>query len=375
MAKRNERLKKRRMNRREFLGLAGLALAASACKPTPPLLAASPTVRPNRGPRATPVAFPDGEWPTTSPNLQGIDPGAVEDVRQKIGRESLPVHSYLLIRNGFLVSELYFYDYTREMRHAVADVTMSVVSALTGAALRDGFLQSVDQKVLEFFPERQAGAGGQLQQLTLGHLLTMTVGHKQAVTPDPAAAGKDWEDEFFRQPFSSNPGSVFQYDPGAPHLLSAVLQKSVGKPLDFYLRETLLNPLGIKDFAWAVDSQAVPFGNTGLELRPIDMAKFGYLFDNYGDWAGKQVLPRDWVEKSTVKYADTTAKRNSAEDFGFGYCWWMNSFEGYSAHGAGGQYIFVVPGLDLVAVFTGGFDAKTFTMPYTLMRTLVIPAI
>ncbi|MGB7537938.1 MAG: serine hydrolase [Anaerolineales bacterium] len=374
MGKRNSHHLIRRMTRREFLGLAGLSLAA-ACTPAPPLLAVAPTVRPTRLPRTTPVDFPNGEWPSTSPALQGIDPGAIEDMREKIGRESLPVHSFLLIRHGFLVSEQYFSGFARETRHPIADCTMSVVSALAGAAIRDGFLQSVDQKVMDFFPERQAPSGDKLAQLTIGHLLTMTVGHKQAVTPDPADAGRNWADEFFNQPFAAAPGTVFQYDPLAAHMLSAIVQKAAGKPAEFYLRESLFDPMGIKDFTWPADSQAVPFGNTGMELRPIDMAKFGSLFVNDGDWDGKQLIPREWVMLSTEKYADTKGKRNSAEDVGYGYLWWMNSFEGYSAHGAGGQYIYIIPGLDVVAVFTGGFDAKTFTTPNNMMRELIIPGI
>ncbi len=374
MGKRNSRNLFRRMTRREFLGLAGLSLAA-ACTPAPPLLATIPTTRPTRLPRTTPVDFPNGEWPSTSPGQQGIDPATVEDMKQKIGFDRLPVHSFLLVRNGFLVSELYFSGFARETRHAAADCTMSVVSALVGTAIRDGFLQGMDQKVLDFFPERQAKAGDTLTQLTIGNLLTMTVGHNRAVTPDPADAGKNWTDEFFGRSFSAAPGTVFQYDPLAAHMLSAIVQKAAGKPGDFYLRESLFDPLGIKDFTWTADSQGVPFGNTGMELRPIDMAKFGYLYVNDGEWDGRQLIPREWIALSTVKHADTTGKRNSAEDAGYGCLWWMNSFEGYSAHGAGGQYIYVIPGLDVVAVFTGGFDEKTFTTPNNLIRTMIIPGI
>jgi CubicO group peptidase (beta-lactamase class C family) len=374
MGKHNPHRPIRRITRREFLGLTGLTLAA-ACTPKAPLLAVAPTMRPTRAPRTTPVDFPNGEWPSTSPVLQGIDPGAIEDMRQKIGLESLPVHSFLLIRNGFLVSELYFSGFTRDTRHPLADGTMNVVSALVGTAIRDGYIQNVEQKVLDFFPERQEKAGDKLAQLTIDNLLTMTVGHTQAVTPDPADSSRDWMEAFFGQPFAAPPGTVFQYDPLAAHMLSAIVQKAAGKPAEFYLRETLFDPIGIKDFVWPADSQGVPFGNTGLELRPIDMAKFGYLFVNDGDWNGSQLIPREWVALSTVKHADTKGKRNSAEDVGYGYLWWMNSFEGYSAHGVGGQYIYVIPGLDVVAVFTGGFDEKTFTTPNNLMRTLIIPGI
>jgi CubicO group peptidase (beta-lactamase class C family) len=376
MSKRHALKKVRRISRREFLALTGITLAAACAKAPAPLLAENPTVRPGLAPRLTPVDFPNGEWPSTSPGLQGIDPGAVEDMRQKIGRENLPVHSFLLVRNGFLVSELYFPGYDRAAKHPIQECTESVTSALVGVAIQEGFLQGVDQKVMDFFPERQDKAGdANLQSLTIEHLLNMTLGHKQSLIPDPADAGRNWVDAFFDQPFAHAPGTVYQKDPLAPYMLAVILQKAVGKPAADYLRGKIFEPIGIRDFTWASDAQGVNFGNSHMELRPIDMAKFGYLYVNEGNWNGTQLIARDWVAKSTSKVLDTKGKLNSAEDFGYGYLWWMNSFEGYSAHGAGGQYIFVIPGLDVVAVFTSGFDEKTFTTPYTLMRTLIIPGI
>jgi CubicO group peptidase (beta-lactamase class C family) len=365
----------RRISRREFLALTGLTMAAACTpKPQPPLLAVPPTERPTRGPRTTPVDYPNGEWPSTDPGLQGIDSGAIEDMHQKIGRERLPVHSFLLVRNGFLVWEQYFSGYNRDVKHALDACTMSVVSALAGIAVQDGFLQGVDQKVLDFFPEKQEQAGDNLRRLTVGHLLTMTAGHTPSLAPDPAESGKNWTEEFFQQPFAFDPGLVFHSDPLAPHMLSAVVQRATAKSAADYLREKLFEPMGIRDFTWPADSQGVCFGNAHLELRPIDMAKFGHLYVSGGEWNGRQLVPRGWVEQSTAKSADT-AKRNAAEKFGYGCLWWMNGFEGYSAHGEGGQYIFVIPGLDVVAVYTGGFDAKTFTTPYNLMQTYIIPAI
>jgi CubicO group peptidase (beta-lactamase class C family) len=376
MSKKQSVQKHHRITRREFLALTGLTLAAACAKAPAPLLAEEPTARPGLAPRLTPVDFPNGAWPSTSPGLQGIDPGAIEDMRQKIGRESLPVHSFLLVRNGFLVSEIYFPGYESATAHPIGECTESVVSALVGVAIQDGYLKGVGQKVMDFFPERQDKAGdANLQALTLEHLLDMTLGHKQPLSPGPADAGRNWVDAFFEQSFAHKPGTVYQKDPVAAYMLAVILQKAVGKSAADYLREKVFEPIGIRDFAWVADAQGVNFGNSHMELRPYDMAKFGYLYVNEGNWNGTQLIARDWVARSTSKAVDTKGKLNSAEDFGYGYLWWMNGFEGYSAHGAGGQYIFVIPGLDLVAVFTAGFDEKTFTTPYTLMRTLIIPGI
>ena len=375
MGKRHVPHTTRRIDRRGFLGLAGVTFLA-ACAPTPPLLTVLPTARPTRAPRTTPISFPEDEWPTSSPGAQGIEPQGVADTVDKIGRERLPVHSFLLIRNGTLVEEKYFSGFKRETKHALRSCTKSVTSALLGIAIQDGVIQGVDQKVLDFFPEKADKAKDKnLAELSIEHLLTMTDGHQKEISPDPADTGWNWVDLFFDQSFAHKPGTVFFYDSFAPYMVAAILQKATGKTALEYLRERLFNPMGIRDVAWPADAQGINYGNSHMELRPVDMAKLGYLFLNEGNWNGQQLIPADWVAKSTAKHADTQGKMNSAEDFGYGYFWWMNGFEGFSAHGSGGQYIFVIPGLDLVAVFTGGFELKEFPTPYTLMRTLIIPAI
>jgi hypothetical protein len=104
------------------------------------------------------------------------------------------------------------------------------------------------------------------------------------------------------------------------------------------------------------------------------MAKIGYLYLHDGEWNGKQLLPKEWVETSTSKHIQTKGLMNAAEDDGYGYLWWIDSFGGYSAHGFGGQYIFVIPSLDMVIVFTGGLPDSLFPLPSQLVKSYLIPA-
>jgi CubicO group peptidase (beta-lactamase class C family) len=271
-----------------------------------------------------------------------------------------------------MVTENYFGTFTRAQAHALRSCTKSVTSALAGIAIQEGFIGSVDQRVLEFFPEKKdESRSSYLEELTVEHLLTMSVGHDRSVSPDPADLYRDWVDDFFEQSFSCKPGSAFFYD----SLISAILNRTTGKPTVQYLREKLFDPMGIEEFSWLADANGIHYGNSHMELRPIDMARFGYLYLNEGNWNGQQLIAREWIEKSTVKYVDTKGKMNSAEDDGYGYFWWMNGFGGYSAHGSGGQFIFVVPELELVAVFTGGFQLPEFPTNYELMKTQIVPAI
>jgi CubicO group peptidase (beta-lactamase class C family) len=101
------------------------------------------------------------------------------------------------------------------------------------------------------------------------------------------------------------------------------------------------------------------------------MAKLGYLPHN-GQWNGKQIVPAEWVHASTTKHMETKGLMNAAEDDGYGYYWWIDSFGGYSAHGFGGQYVFVLPRLDMVVVFTGGLS-DPISLPPSLLKLIFCP--
>jgi CubicO group peptidase (beta-lactamase class C family) len=364
----------RGMSRREFLSLAGLTLLA-ACTPAP-LLAQRPTPR-NPVKRVQPAVFPDGDaWQTSTAGEQGIDQARIDAMLKKIQAEKLPTDSFLLVRNGYLVAEHYFNEYDREKLHIQRSCTKSVNSTLIGIAIDEGAIQGVDQKVLDFFQERKTqNLDPAYEALKIKDLLTMAIGQSSGFSPSPDQIGIDWIDRFFSQKFSCQPGGCFLYNSAGPYILTAILQRATGRPAVEYLREKLFGPMGITNFNWPADEAGIYYGHSHLELRPVDMLKFGYLFLNEGNWSGRQLVSRGWVDQATIKHADTLGKMNTAEDFGYGYNWWMNGFGGYSAHGASGQYIFVLPEMDLTEVFTGGYDDAGFPTNYELMRTFIIPAI
>jgi CubicO group peptidase (beta-lactamase class C family) len=325
--------------------------------------------------------FPGNTWAVSSPEEQGIDPAGINAMLEKINKETPFVHSFLLIRHGYLVSEVYPSPFTRELPHILFSGTKSVTSALIGIAISEGFLIGVDQKVIDFFPEiRKKNPDPKLEKISLEHLLTMSTGQAFQVSPTPYKTKPiDWVEQFLANPSNTlvyEPGNVFMYTSGASHTMSAILQKATSRKLSEYAAEKLFKPLGIARYDWADDQNGITFGNSWLRLRPIDMAKFGYLYLNNGNWNGKQVIPADWVERSTRKHIETKGVQiNAAEQDGYGYFFWMNGFGGYSVHGYGGQFVFVIPEMDLVAVFTGGYDDDVFDTSYTLMRDYILPAV
>jgi CubicO group peptidase (beta-lactamase class C family) len=338
------------------------------------LTASSTQPDPSTGGAGAAGWFPQNKWRTSSPEEQGIDSRGILGMIEKVVSEALPVHSFLLIRNGYLVTEAYFTPSARDQAHLLYSMTKSVTSTLVGIAIGEGLIKGVDQKVLDFFPEiRKKSTDPFLSELTVENLLTMSAGHDDVLAPEPGTP-RDWVGEFFSKKISNKPGSVFLYDSGCAQVLSAIMRTATGKTLLEYAREKLFTPLGIDTVYWLPDSSGRSMGNSWLKLRPVDMAKLGYLFLNNGVWNGRQIVPKEWVAQATVLRMDTRGKMNAAEDDGYGYFWWMSSFGGYSAHGFGGQYIFVLPEYNAVAVFTGGFTNPGFPTSWELMKTFVVPA-
>ena len=312
-----------------------------------------------------PESLDDG-WDVASLSSQGMDIGAVEQVTRMIkGEQFRGIHSLLIIRNGKLVHEVYFKDYHRGSLHTVFSITKSVSSALVGIAVEEGLIKSIDDTVLSFFPQYSIQDPAK-QKIQLHHILTLTAGfawdEKTYPYSDPRntetkmVATDDWMRFVLEQPMKSDPGSEWVYNTGSVHLLSGILWQASGMYADVFTEQLLFQPLGIQDYEWNKDPKGHPCtGGTlqGLRMQSRDVAKFGYLFLDGGRWQGRQVVPENWVEKSTRKHVDLDDER------GFGYLWRTDShtlngkdIPHFFAAGYGGQTIHIAPELDLMMVFT-----------------------
>ena len=366
------------LSRRDFLRLSALTAGGLALICANPVQAADAF---SNYPQSASDYFPGSTWRTATPESQGVDSQGITDMFQEISRACPYVHSFVLIRNGYLLTESYFAPVSKEQSHILFSATKSITSALVGIAIHEGLIKDVNQKVIDFFPKiKSLNADKNLDKLNIEHLLSMSTGHAFQVSPGPYQSQPvDWVEKFLgnpNNPILYEPGSTFMYTSGAPHTLSAILQKVSGKSTAAYAADKLFKPLGITSFDWLPDQNGITFGNSWLRLKPLDMARLGYLYLNQGNWNGKQIIPAEWVEQSTRKFINTRGVQiNAAEQDGYGYLWWMNSFGGFSAHGYGGQFIFVIPALNLIAVFTGGFDDDVFDTSYKLMRDFIIPAV
>lgn len=334
--------------------LTPLALAACVAAPAP---------------RSTPLLsdWPTNGWKTSTLEQQGMDGKMLAKMFERINQEKLRLHSVLIIRHGYLVSETYFENFQANTPHEVFSCTKSVISALVGIAIEQGYIDSVQHPVLDYFPERTIAHNDPSKQaITLEHLLTMTSGLD---SDRDMAYSQDWVQFMLDQPIVTEPGTQFSYNSGNTHLVSAILQKTTGMRPEDYAQARLFAPLGITNFTWDTDPGGLNIGGWGLQMTPRDMAKFGYLYLHGGEWNGQQVVPADWVKMTTPTYIDTGDGR------GYGYAWWQLSFGGYAALGYGGQEIIVLPEQDVLVVFTSQSrppeDEKQL---WRLVEDFIIPA-
>jgi CubicO group peptidase (beta-lactamase class C family) len=304
--------------------------------------------------------WPVAGWRTSTPERQGVDSARLLQAVDYVRTQGLDLDSLLLVRNGHLVLEAYFHPYPPELAQDVASVTKSVTASLVGIAVRLGAIQSLDQPVLGFFPERvAANLDANKRAMTVRHLLTMSSGLRCGGPGEPEqqamTESRDWVQFALDLPMAAAPGTVFAYCSPGSHLLAAIVARATGMSVQQFAQTQLFTPLGIEPPTWPLDPQGVAHGWGDLRLHPRDMAKIGYLYLHEGLWNGQRILPPDWV-------ADTTRPHTSVptSDADYGNGWWLpRGVAGlYEARGRGGQYVSVLPAKDLVVAWTGSADDR-----------------
>jgi CubicO group peptidase (beta-lactamase class C family) len=263
------------------------------------------------------------------------------------------LYSLLVARHGELLGERYYQGRTRERRANIKSASKSIISALVGIAIAEGKLAGVDQQVAPFFRTYiPASSDPRLRAITVGNLLSMQAGLQPTSFDNYGSwvASSNWVRNAISRPFTDAPGGRMLYSTGNSHMLSAIITQATGMSTFAYARDKLARPLGIELAAWARDPQGIYFGGNEMSLRPRDMITFGELYRNGGRHQGKQIVPEDWVRASW-----TVRTHSPYNGHGYGLGWWHRRMRGHDVHfawGYGGQYIFVVPSLELTVVTT-----------------------
>jgi CubicO group peptidase (beta-lactamase class C family) len=321
---------------------------------------------------AAEMPWPTAGWTSSAPEAQGMDSRKLAEAFDYLKAKEPNIHSLLIVRNGVVVTDAYFYPFDSESRHDIASITKSVTSTLVGIAVRKGLIRSVDEHLLHFFPEYKiANLDERKKSITLHHLLAMRSGLQCIVNPTDEVtlmqmvASSDWVQFMLDLPMDAQPGDMFVYNSGAVHLLSAIIRKTTGQNELAFARAELFGPLGISDVKWPFDLHGLDNHGWGdLQLHPRDMAKIGYLFLSDGRWEGRTILTPEWIEAATRPFP-------GAQREDYGYLWWLDKDYGYSAQGRGDQRIYVLPRMNMVVVITGG----RLESPDRLLKEHLLPSV
>jgi CubicO group peptidase (beta-lactamase class C family) len=267
--------------------------------------------------------------------------------------EGLPrLHTLLASRHSEVILEHYFHGTRATSYENVKSASKSVISALVGIAIDRKLLPGVDAPIARYFPELSAAnADPAKRKITIEDLLTMRSGLVDTNRGYGAwVQSADWVRYLLTRPLQRQPGEPMNYNTGNTHLLSAILTKVSGSDTWAFAQNVLAAPLGITLAKWPRDPQGVYFGGNDMLLTPRQMLKFGELYLHRGRSGDRQIVPATWVDAS---WTPRTRSLRSGHEYGYG--WWITELAGHPvefAWGFGGQYIFVVPSLDLVVVTT-----------------------
>jgi len=275
--------------------------------------------------------------------------------------EKMPyLKSLVIFKNGELVVEEYVNGGGPDQIHDIRSASKSVLSAVLGITIKDGYIESIDQKVIDFFPEYNTKElDPRVYDLRIRHLITMKSGFEIKETGkvyQQLYKSKDWIKHILHLPFKSAPGKKFNYHSFNTHLLSATITKATGMSTLKYATQALFSPLGITKVLWEKDPNGYYIGGWGLSLKAQDMAKFGMLYLNDGFFQGTQVVPSEWVKLSTIERTGMIGTYYSGwnKTYGYGYLWWVkrldNKIDIPFAMGHGGQRIAIMPNVNAVMV-------------------------
>ena len=264
------------------------------------------------------------------------------------------LQSLLVSHRGRLVLERYFNGYGPDDLANVKSVSKSILSALVGIAIQQGYISRVDAEIGEYFAEELASElEPRKSKITVENLLTMQAGLRSTSNDNYRAwiSTDNWVESALSQPLETLPGRQMQYSTGDSHLLSAILTQATGRSTLEFARAVLAEPLGFTLSPWPRDPQGIYVGGNDMKLTPRQLLAFGELYLNGGRAGGRQIVPAAWVEASLRPQS----KSLLGEGRYYGYGWWICTLAGQRAPhawGYGGQFVVLVPALDLVIVTT-----------------------
>jgi CubicO group peptidase (beta-lactamase class C family) len=304
---------------------------------------------------ARPADAPTQRLPRSTPEEQGISSSAilgfVEGAEQKIDA----LHSFMIVRHGQVVSEGWWAPYAAGEQHTMFSLSKSFTSTAVGLAISEGKM-SLDDPVIKFFPdEAPAVPSKNLSLMRVRDLLRMATGQRaEELVGFPFDGNASLVRVFLELPVPDIPGTHFVYNTAATYMLSAIVQKVTGQTVRDYLGPRLFEPLGIAGPNWEKSAEGISLGGYGLHIRTEDIACFGQLYLQKGQWQGRQLIPAEWVKAATTLQIANGSDPDSDWNQGYCYQFWRCRHGMFRGDGAFGQFCIVMPEYDTVVAITSG---------------------
>ncbi len=329
-----------------------------------------------------PSEIGDG-WKTNNLKSQQVDSTLIYKFFGQIYNTEHKMHSVLLVKNDQLILEEYFDGNSVAEPHDLRSTSKSIRSILMGIAIENGFIDDINDPISKYLhhPIPKKNLDQRKTAITIRHLLTMSSGldcndwdKKSKGQEDRVYKKKDWLQYTLDLPMVNDPGSVSNYCSMGVVLIAEIISQASGMTIDQFAEKYLFTPLGITNVSWGhtSDKEVIPSGKR-LYMTPRDMAKIGQLILNEGMWNGKQLVPKRWIQEATTPKTKITG-------IDYGYLWWNIPFSvngkvvvSKTATGNGGQYIMVIPEMDMVAVFTGGaYNSQEDKLPFAIVKDVFL---
>jgi len=295
------------------------------------------------------------EWLISKDYNKATLPEFIKPINDELGTVA-----YMVIKKDSIVFEEYWNGYSADSSSNSFSMAKSWVSTLVGAAIKEGKIESVNQKVCDFIPDFCEGDNS---EITIKHLLTMSSGlnwnedyHDPLGQTAEAYFAPNLKDQVVNLTSIETPGKVFKYHSSCTQLLSFIVENSTGKSINEYVSEKLWKPIGAKHPAlWNTDTEG---GDEKafccINSNARDFARIGKLYMNFGNWNGNQILDSSYVK-------DATSIANLLDEDGnininYGYQFWITNYKDmhiYYARGLWGQYVICIPDLDMIIVRLG----------------------
>ncbi|MFC2098474.1 serine hydrolase domain-containing protein [Bacteroidota bacterium] len=354
-----------------------------------------------------PAKTNDG-WEVCSSDEAGLNSAQLIEMTDYIeATKDHKIHGIVIIKNGKLVFEKYFegylysnnppgsngdfIQYNMETDHYLASVSKSVTSVIFGAAVKAGYIESVDDLLIDILPKYKNILIGDKAKITIKHLLTMSSGlhwdewsssYEDPTNDVVALFNEEDPIEYTLSKYMINSSGVeFLYNSGGTNVLGAVIEEKTGMSLLDFGNEYLFDPLNVQGGLWERMAGGYFFASGGIYLRPRELSKIGFLFLNDGYWNDLKIITKEWIRESTLEYIQPNMLIPQAH--AYGYQWWImdsqannQSYECFFAAGWGDQYMFIFPDQDMIITINcGNFTSSGNISIFTLIENYILPGL